>query len=59
VRPKADLKARVKCGWSANPASYAPFGATVQRFLQNPRRLRIFNVAMGALLALSIALILA
>jgi threonine/homoserine/homoserine lactone efflux protein len=34
------------------------FGAAVQRFLQNPRRLRIFNVAMGALLALSIALIL-
>jgi len=33
------------------------FGATVQRFLQNRRRLRVFNVAMGALLALSIALI--
>ena len=33
------------------------FGATVQRFLHGPRRLRIFNVAMGALLALSIVLI--
>jgi len=33
------------------------FGATVQRFLHHPRQLRIFNVAMGALLALSIVLI--
>jgi threonine/homoserine/homoserine lactone efflux protein len=33
------------------------FGATVQRFLGSPRRLRIFNVAMGVLLAVSIALI--
>lgn len=33
------------------------FGATVQRFLHGPRRLRIFNVAMGTLLALSIVLI--
>ncbi len=33
------------------------FGATVQRVLTNPRRLRAFNVAMGALLALSIVLI--
>lgn len=33
------------------------FGATVQRFLQSPCRLRIFNVAMGALLAVSIVLI--
>jgi len=33
------------------------FGAAVQRVLNNPRRLRVFNVAMGALLALSIALI--
>jgi threonine/homoserine/homoserine lactone efflux protein len=33
------------------------FGATAQRFLHHPRRLRIFNVAMGALLALSIVLI--
>ena len=33
------------------------FGATVQRVLQSRRRLRIFNVAMGVLLALSIALI--
>jgi threonine/homoserine/homoserine lactone efflux protein len=33
------------------------FGATVQRFLQSRRRRRAFNVAMGALLALSIALI--
>lgn len=34
------------------------FGATVQRILRSERRLRIFNVAMGALLALSIVLIL-
>jgi threonine/homoserine/homoserine lactone efflux protein len=33
------------------------FGAAVQRLLDTERRLRIFNVAMGALLALSIALI--
>jgi len=33
------------------------FGAAVQPVLQGSRRLRIFNVAMGALLALSIALI--
>jgi threonine/homoserine/homoserine lactone efflux protein len=46
---------------AALPSSlvWLAFGATVQRFLQNPRWLRIFNVAMGALLALSIALILA
>ncbi|HEU4679895.1 MAG TPA: LysE family translocator [Terrimicrobiaceae bacterium] len=34
------------------------FGATIQRILYNQRRLRVFNVAMGALLALSIVLIL-
>ena len=34
------------------------FGATVQRLLHDRRRLRVFNVAMGALLALSIALII-
>jgi threonine/homoserine/homoserine lactone efflux protein len=34
------------------------FGATVQRVLRSPRRLRIFNVTMGVLLALSVALIL-
>ncbi len=33
------------------------FGATVQRFLHGRRRLRIFNIAMGTLLALSIVLI--
>ena len=33
------------------------FGAAVQHMLHTPRRLRIFNVAMGALLALSIVLI--
>jgi threonine/homoserine/homoserine lactone efflux protein len=33
------------------------FGATVQRVLHRKRRLRVFNIAMGALLALSIALI--
>jgi threonine/homoserine/homoserine lactone efflux protein len=34
------------------------FGAGVQRLLRTPRRLRVFNVAMGALLALSIVLII-
>jgi threonine/homoserine/homoserine lactone efflux protein len=34
------------------------FGAAVQRLLGSERRLRIFNVAMGVLLALSIVLIL-
>ena len=33
------------------------FGAAVQHLLRTPARLRVFNVAMGALLALSIALI--
>jgi threonine/homoserine/homoserine lactone efflux protein len=33
------------------------FGATVQRVLHSQRRLRVFNIVMGALLALSIALI--
>lgn len=33
------------------------FGAAVQHLLQGGRRLRVFNVVMGALLALSIALI--
>jgi len=35
------------------------FGATIQRVLQSPRRLRMFNVAMGVLLAVSIVLIVA
>jgi threonine/homoserine/homoserine lactone efflux protein len=35
------------------------FGATVQRLLRSPRRLRLFNVAMGLLLAVSIVLIVA
>jgi len=34
------------------------FGAAVQRLLRTPRRLRVFNVTMGALLALSIVLII-
>jgi threonine/homoserine/homoserine lactone efflux protein len=34
------------------------FGAAARRFLQDRRRLRVFNIAMGALLALSILLIL-
>jgi threonine/homoserine/homoserine lactone efflux protein len=34
------------------------FGATVQRLLRTPRRMRVFNVVMGALLALSIVMIL-
>jgi threonine/homoserine/homoserine lactone efflux protein len=33
------------------------FGATVQHVLQSQRRLRVFNIALGALLALSIVLI--
>jgi threonine/homoserine/homoserine lactone efflux protein len=33
------------------------FGATVQHVLHNKRRQRIFNIAMGALLALSVVLI--
>jgi threonine/homoserine/homoserine lactone efflux protein len=33
------------------------FGAAVQHLLHEPRRLRIFNIVMGALLALSIVLI--
>jgi threonine/homoserine/homoserine lactone efflux protein len=33
------------------------FGATAQRLLQTPRRLRAFNITMGILLALSIGLI--
>jgi len=33
------------------------FGATVQRMLRSPRRLRTFNVVMGLLLAASIVLI--
>ena len=35
------------------------FGATVQRVLHNPRRRRMFNGEMGAILALSILLIVA
>lgn len=35
------------------------FGATVQRVLRGRRRLSLFNIAMGVLLALSIALIVA
>jgi threonine/homoserine/homoserine lactone efflux protein len=34
------------------------FGASVQRLLTSPRRLRTFNVVMGALLALSVVVIL-
>ena len=33
------------------------FGAAMQRLLRTPRRMRVFNVTMGALLALSIVLI--
>ena len=33
------------------------FGATVQRFLHDRHRRRVFNVAMGALLALSIVIV--
>jgi threonine/homoserine/homoserine lactone efflux protein len=34
------------------------FGAAVQRALRRPRRLRVFNIVMGVLLAASIVLIL-
>ena len=34
------------------------FGATVHRVLQSPRRVRIFNLVMGVLLALSIVLVI-
>ncbi|HEY3067216.1 MAG TPA: LysE family translocator [Methylomirabilota bacterium] len=34
------------------------FGAGVQHVLHDPRRLRIFNIVMGALLALSVVLII-
>ena len=34
------------------------FGATVHRVLDSPRRVRIFNVVMGVLLALSIILVI-
>jgi threonine/homoserine/homoserine lactone efflux protein len=34
------------------------FGAAVQRLLRSPRRMRVFNVTMGVLLALSVVLIL-
>jgi threonine/homoserine/homoserine lactone efflux protein len=34
------------------------FGAAVQRLLRSPRRMRVFNIAMGVLLALSIVLII-
>lgn len=33
------------------------FGAALQRRLRSPRRLRVFNIAMAALLALSIVLV--
>jgi len=44
---------------AALPACFVwlAFGAAVQRVLYSRRRLRIFNIAMGALLALSIVLI--
>jgi threonine/homoserine/homoserine lactone efflux protein len=34
------------------------FGATVQRVLHSRRRVRVFNIAMGVVLALSIGLII-
>jgi threonine/homoserine/homoserine lactone efflux protein len=34
------------------------FGAAIQRVLRSPRRMRVFNIGMGTLLALSIVLIL-
>ena len=47
------LVAALPCG-----AVWLAFGATAQRFLRTPRARRTFNVAMGALLAGSVALIL-
>ena len=45
---------------AALPAGFLwlAFGAAIQRVLRGHRRVRIFNVAMGALLALSIGLII-
>jgi threonine/homoserine/homoserine lactone efflux protein len=34
------------------------FGAAIQRLLHEPRRLRVFNIVMGVLLALSIGLMI-
>jgi threonine/homoserine/homoserine lactone efflux protein len=34
------------------------FGAAIERYLRSPRRLRVFNIAMGVLLALSTTFIL-
>ena len=38
-------------------AIWLAFGATAQRFLHSDRSRRVFNIAMGALLAASVALI--
>ena len=45
---------------AALPSCFAwlAFGAALQRVLSSPRRLRAFNLAMGALLAVSVAFIL-
>jgi threonine/homoserine/homoserine lactone efflux protein len=45
---------------AALPSCFAwlAFGAGLQRVLSSPRRLRVFNIAMGALLAASVILIL-
>jgi threonine/homoserine/homoserine lactone efflux protein len=44
---------------AATPACFVwlAFGATLQRALRDRRRLRVFNIAMGVLLALSVAVI--
>ncbi len=45
---------------AALPSSFAwlAFGAALQRVLGSPRRLRLFNIAMGLLLAASVVLML-
>jgi len=43
--------------WTGRAVSSRPPSRIVQRILQSRRRLRAFNIAMGALLALSIVLI--
>jgi threonine/homoserine/homoserine lactone efflux protein len=35
-------------------STWALFGAAMRNFLSDPKRLRIFNISMGVLLALSL-----
>lgn len=45
------------CAALASCSVWLAFGATIQRLLTSERRLRAFNITMGALLALSVVLI--